>query len=276
MIQIIKNTTTAFAFVTVIFMHIYFVLILLAKPALATEVEVKQPAAKAATTVTETKAVVEGEDEINIKLDLKNGLTVKGLADVVQKLEALDKKKKGSFKIDENGVQITGMTDDETETGDKDESVTPYPVRMARGLISQLAEIIVPSLFFICVFGFAGYMVYAKNRTRREYLETIRTLAQSGQPIPPDLLTSMNSKSSMGKVLAPDRDKYDANAIQGIKYIFLGIGFCGFMILISEGHVAYAIGFLFIVIGAFHIYTSQLIQKQKTTDVAATTTTENK
>lgn len=274
MIQLIKNFTTAFAFVTMIFMHIYFVLLLMAKPALATEAEVNAPSAKS--TVTESKAEVQSDDEINIKLDLKNGLTVKGLTDVVKKLEALDKKNSNSqVQIDSSGFKMSVDEDSEAAGEDGETRSGPSTARVVRGVIGQLAEIIVPSLFFICVFGFAGYMVYAKNRTRREYLETIRALAQSGQPIPPELINSMNTKMSGGKLLAPDRHKYDANAIQGIKYIFLGIGFCGFMILVSEGHAAYAIGFLFIVIGAFHIYTSQLIQKQKVNDVVPTTP-ENK
>lgn len=276
MIQMLKNTTTAFAFVTMIFMQIYFVLLLLAKPALATETEVNQPSAKAATTVTETKAAVEGEDEINIKLDLKNGLTVKGLTDVVKKLEALDQKNNGSsIQIDQSGLKFTTEGED-VEGADSKKWKRRSSPSFEVGVLKAVEDIVVPVVLFLSMFGFGAYLVYSKARTRREYLETIKALAQSGQPIPPELLQSLNAKMDGGKRWTSDLAKHDANSVQGIKYVFLGIGFCGFFLLMNAGQFAFAMGFLFVVIGAFHIYTSQLIQKQKTNDVAATTTTENK
>ncbi|MBY0384070.1 hypothetical protein K2X05_02835 [bacterium] len=246
MTQIIKNITTFVAFAAVIFMHIYFVLILMAKPALAEEKEEK--------TVT-----IEKEEAKSYQFDI-NGT-------------------KGTVKVNKNGITIS--SDDE-----EGEEVTAKAVgargnlridtnpMMAAGVSKMVSDaMVVPVVLFLCVFGFAAFTVYSKSRTRREYLETIKALAQSGQPIPQELMNSMNATVNGGKSLAPDRMKYDANAVQGIKYIFWGIGFCGFMMLISEGHVAYAIGFLFIVMGAFHIYTSQMIQKQKNTDTVASTST---
>lgn len=255
MTQLIKNISTFVAFAAVIFMHIYFVLILMAKPALAEE--------KVQKTITiekqESSAKVSEEEAKSYQFDI-NGT-------------------KGTVKVNANGITISSDDEEGEEVTAKavgargNLRINTNPIlaeTVSRGISSAM---LVPITLFLCVFGFAAYSVYAKSRTRREYLETIKALAQSGQPIPQELMNAMNTTVNGGKLLAPDRMKYDANAVQGIKYIFWGVGFCGFMMLISEGHVAYAIGFLFIVMGAFHIYTSQMIQKQKTTDTVATSST---
>ena len=242
MTQLIKNISTFVAFVAVIFMHIYFVLILMAKPALAEEQNEK---------TAEKTVTIEKEEAKSYQFDI-NGT-------------------KGTVKVNQNGITIS--SDDEEGEAKDNLRINANPMLAAtvsRGISSAM---LVPITLVLCVCGFAAYSVYAKSRTRREYLETIKALAQSGQPIPQELMNSMNMTVNGGKFSAPDRLKYDANAIQGIKYIFYGVGFCGFIMILDAGHFALAMGFLFVVMGAYHLYTSQMIQKQKTADTVATPST---
>ena len=58
-----------------------------------------------------------------------------------------------------------------------------------------LESVLVPIVLFLCAFGFGAYVIYAKHRTRREYLETIKTLVQNGQPVPPELLSGLGSNA---------------------------------------------------------------------------------
>lgn len=248
--QMIKNVTTFLAFTAVLCMHIYFVLLLIAKPALAEETKETVTIEAQVEETANKKAAITDEDK-NFDFNL-NGT-------------------QGTVKVSEKGITITSNGDGKTV----EKTVMNYP-SMVQSSLNAIEDIVVPIVLFLCAFGFAGYTVYAKSRTRREYLETIKALAQSGQPISQELLNTMNATVNGGKLLNSTATKYDANAVQGIKYIFLGVGFCGFMMLISDGHVAAAVGFLFIVMGAFHIYTSQMIQKQKPNEAVATSTPEIK
>jgi predicted membrane protein len=260
MTQMIKNVTAFMGFGFVAFMHLYFVLILLAKPALAEE--------KAQKVVVETTAAVEDSEEE--KMVLKN------VASKQFKFKINDEE--GSIRIDKNGIQISKVESGDGENGDDVATVVSSfkNLNKTNEWADILEDVLVPIVLFLSAFGFAGYYVYAKSRTRRDYLDTIKALAQSGQPIPPELLANMNATVGGGKTPSAGQTPYDANTMQGVKYIFWGIGIAGMMTLISNGNIAYAIGFLFIMMGAFHIYTSQMMQKQKATDTTAATTSEIK
>ncbi len=275
MTQIIKNVSAFMGFGFVAFMHVYFVLLLLAKPALAEE--------KTQKVVVETSATKTNSNPP------ANTLNMNGADEERSTLKTLGSKKfnfkindeKGTIKIDKNGIQISQVDSDESEDAETGDDVATV-VSSFKNLnkTSQWADILedvlVPIVLFLSAFGFAGYVVYAKSRTRRDYLETIKALAQSGQPIPPELLSNMNSTVGGAKPPFAGPMTYDANAMQGAKYIFWGIGIAGMMTLISNGNIAFAIGFLFIMMGAFHMYTSHMMQKQKATDTPAATTPELK
>ena len=262
--SLIKNIATGVVFLSMALMHVYFVLLLLAKPALAAQMA--SPAQQEVDVV--EKTVEASDSDINIKMDLKDGITVKGLKGALKQLKHMDaNSENGKVEITEDGIKFTKSTE-----GDNSDTVSISTPHMASTISDILEDVVVPVVLFLCIFGFAAYAVHAKQRTRREYLETIKALAQSGQPIPPELMNSMNAGIGSGKLLAPGKGNYDSNALQGVRYIFYGIGISGMMILLSKGEIAYAIGFFFIVMGAFHIYTSQLEQKQKPIETPATPT----
>ena len=281
MTQMIKNVTAFMGFGFVAFMHVYFVLLLLAKPALAEEkvqkVVVETTAADASSVPTpptppspptaRDSAVEDADDD---KMVLKN------MGSKQFKFKINDEK--GMIKIDKNGIQISEVKSDEDEDGDDVATVVSSfkNLNKTSEWADVLEDVLVPIVLFLSAFGFAGYYVYAKSRTRRDYLDTIKALAQSGQPIPPELLANMNATVGSSKIPSAGQTPYDANTMQGVKYIFWGIGIAGMMTLISNGNIAYAIGFLFIMMGAFHIYTSQMMQKHKATDTTAATTNETK
>lgn len=258
--QLLKNISATIAFGTVAFMHVYFVLLLLAKPALAENQN-----------TTKTETVEKKQPTLDEDATKEFQFNMNGA--------------KGTVKLNKNGIQITSDETDDKSVDDEDDDsenikiskkMISVPV-MAAGVMEDLEDIVVPVVLFLSAFGFAAYVVYAKSRTRREYLETVRALAQSGQPIPPELLSNMNATINGGKMWNPAKTTYDANAAQGIKYIFWGVGFAGFMMCLNRGSFAMAIGFLFIVMGAYHIYISQMMQKQKLTETVATPPpTENK
>ncbi len=257
MTQVFKNVSLAATFGFVFCMHVFFVLLLMAKPVLAEETEQEVTQVESTT----TESVDKNAEKTQLK-EKEFNFSING--------------EKGTIKVGKNGVQISHEESEDGEDGFAGVVSNIEKLNKASVWSDVLEDVLVPIVLFLCVFGFAGYAVYSKSRTRREYLETIKAFAQSGQPIPPELLNNMNAAVGGGKILAPGKTQYDANAIRGVKYIFFGIGFAGMMMLISEGHIGYAIGFLFITMGAFHIYTSQAMQKQKTTDTVATPTPDIK
>lgn len=281
MTQMIKNVTAFMGFGFVAFMHVYFVLLLLAKPALAEEkvqkVVVETTAADASAVPThptppspptDRDSAAATESKVNDNVVDDNEFTFK-IND-----------KKGTVRIDKSGIQISNFKKGNDEDEASDDLAAVVSSLGKHGAFNKwsmiLQNVLVPIVLFLSAFGFAGYFVYAKSRTRRDYLETIKALAQSGQPIPPELLANMNATVGGGKTPLAGQTPYDANTMQGVKYIFWGIGIAGMMTLISNGNIAYAIGFLFIMMGAFHIYTSQMMQKQKATDTTAATPIEIK
>jgi hypothetical protein len=280
MTQIIKNVTAFMGFGFVAFMHVYFVLLLFVKPALAEEktqkVVVETTAVGASSTASATPSPTAASDSADVIKESKVNDNVVDDNEFTFKIND----KKGTVRIDKSGIQISNFkkgTDEDEASDDVATVVSSFKnLNKTNEWAYVLEDVLVPIVLFLSAFGFAGYYVYAKSRTRRDYLDTIKALAQSGQPIPPELLANMNATVGGGKTSSAGQTPYDANTLQGVKYIFWGIGFAGMMTLISNGNIAYAIGFLFIMMGAFHIYTSQMMQKQKATDTTAATTSEIK
>lgn len=258
--QILEKLVASLSVLIVFCMHVYFVMLLGTKPALAAETEkastvkVEMIDANGKTKTNDIKiqaadqtddsadgaattAVTEDDTKgLNIRINKDEGITITGSEKLVEKLKDLEKSIEE--KVNERETVIAA--------GDS--------------FGKTLENVLVPIMIFLISFGFAGYVVYAKQRTRKEYLETIRTLAQNNQPIPPELLASLNTSSDMGF----NRNKWnnDPNSIQGVKYLFIGLGIAGFMILIDDYSVAAALGYMFAVIGGYHIVKSNLLQKK--------------
>lgn len=252
--QVINKIMASLSIMMVFCMHVYFVMLLGVKPAMAADTDKKDTVVKVGMIGAETKATGDGavvaapapaEDDkqaekgISIKINDEDGITISGSESLVKQLKNLEKKIED--KIDNHDV-----------------------VESANYSIGKTLEnVLVPIMIFLISFGFAGYTVYAKQKTRKEYLETIRTLAQNNQPIPQELLNNLNSSSNdIFNTSKWNKNYADPHSIQGIKYLFIGLGIAGFMFLLDDYGVPAALGFLFLVIGGFHIVKSQLLQKQ--------------
>lgn len=268
--QVFEKIMASLSFLLVFCLHVYFALLVGTKPALAADTDgakettiklgvggTDKPALKneiiikdkagesaevAVTTVTEEAAATEADDEegdasgLSIKINGQNGITIKGSEKLVEKLQKLEEKIEA--KIEEREEVI------ESSIG------------------KTLENVLVPIMIFFISFGFAGYVVYSKQRTRKEYLETIRTLAQNNQPIPQELLTNLNASSAMDFNNKIKNMNYgDPSAIHGIKYLFIGVGIAGFMLLM-DWSAPVAFGFMFLIIGGYHMMKSHLLQKQ--------------
>lgn len=274
--QILNKLLATVSFMMVFCLHVYFVLLVGTKPALAAQTDQQGSVVKVGLMGAESKTIAKKEiketatseeqagasalandddgDEttgkgINIKINGEDGITISGSESLVKQLKDLEK-------------TIEAKVNDR-------ETLESASYSFGR----TLENILVPVMIVLITFGFAGYVVYSKQKTRKEYLETIRTLAQNNQPIPQELLHNLNS-NDFGLEKSGWNGKYsDASSVQGIKYLFIGLGVAGFMILLDRMGPSTAIGFIFITIGVFHILKSQLIQKQIETKKAQTVAT---
>lgn len=237
-------------------MHVYLGVILGAKPALAAEtaaavaihqvetssdqkgkVASKNPEAQvddAEVSVSET--TLGDEEGVSIKINGKDGISITGSQKLVDKLQSLEQ------KIEERLEQ--------TEAYQRPDTV----------VYKTLENVLVPIVFFLVVFGFAGYVIYSKHKTRRELLETIRMMAQNGQTIPPEMLGQLHNTPSQWNINSVNYS--NPSAAQGLKYIFIGIGVVGFLVLMDVGFTGSALGFIFLVMGSYYLTKSHLLQKQ--------------
>lgn len=233
MIRVFKKIAASFSFLLVFCFHIYFALLLGAKPAFAQAQDSTAPVAA-------VEDVDDSSSELDIKINATDGIVIKGSEKLIKKLQKLEEKLEA--KIDEH------------ELADEPKG--------AASIGKTLENVLVPIMIFLFSFGFAGYVVYSKQKTRREYMETIRTLAQNGQSIPPELMSTLTTNGLSGRDMFKNVNYADPGAVHGLKYLFIGFGIAGFLLLLDGGHVGAALGFLFIVIGAFHMTKSHLAQKR--------------
>lgn len=273
--DLIKKFMAGVSFTLVFCLHIYFALLVGTKPALAAE----------EATNTSTVKVESSGGAFKIKVaDKNNTETVTENADENSEESAVaagagdeadsgDEDSKFSLNIDgKNGIVINGKGAEklvaklkklEDKFDDKMSDREVVAGMMGNTLGKTLEIVLVPIMIFLITFGFAGYVVYSRQKTRRDTLDTIRALAQNNQPIPPELLANLQPKNSdvLGTKWNPAYG--DVNSLQGIKYVFIGIGVVGCMVLLDRGHVGGALGMIFIAVGAYHIVKAQLIQKAK-------------
>ncbi|MCC6138146.1 MAG: hypothetical protein IT287_05910 [Bdellovibrionaceae bacterium] len=260
--KVLEQLVASLSFLLVFCLHVYFVLLVGTKPAFAAEAEVAKEAvikagvfgaekpvikkeivikdaagnAVVETTTEEVSADDEDDGGISIKINGQDGIAIKGSEKLLEKLQKFEDKIEA--KLDEREDVV------ESSIG------------------KTLENVLVPIMIFLISFGFAGYVVYSKQRTRKEYLETIRALAQNNQPIPQELLANLNSSSSMDFNNKIKNMNYgDPGAVHGMKYLFIGGGIVAFMLLV-ELSVPAAFGSIFLTIGGYHMFKSHLLQKQ--------------
>ncbi|MCB9073791.1 MAG: hypothetical protein H6623_09225 [Bdellovibrionaceae bacterium] len=245
--RLLENTIASLSFIFVFFLHIYFALIMTCKPALAqserttslnnsTTTEQMKDDEKSQEESAENVTDDDDDEEVQIRVNLKDGVSIKGGKKIIAELKDLER------KIDKKNK---GYTEIDVSTG------------------AMLVNSLVPISFFLTVFGFAAYTIHTRSKTRREYLETIKILAKDGKPIPPELLAGLNQQGSFLKNNWNSFDHNNPGSLQGLKYIFVGIGLLGTLVLLDKGYTAAGFSFMFIVWGAYHIVKSQNFQKKE-------------
>lgn len=276
--QVLEKIVASLSVLMVFCLHVYFVMLLGTKPALAQDTEqtstVKVGMLNAETSDAPKKkdtivkiGVVDTQGKPIVKKEIKIENIDENSEEAATAASAEDSDDKGlNIRINEkDGIVISGSEKLVERLKDLEKTIDAKVndraiVAAANNSIGKTLEnILVPITIFLIAFGFAGYVVYAKQRTRKEYLETIRALAQNNQPIPPELLANLNASNDMG--FGKNKWNNDPNSIQGVKYLFVGLGIAGFMIIVDDYSFPAALGYVFAVIGAFHIVKSNLLQK---------------
>jgi len=247
--QFIRKALACTTFTVVFFLHIYFALLLTTRQALAQEgtpepaqIE-KVDAAKPAPPKPPAPPKINLDEDINIKLDMKDGLTIKGIDKVIEKAKELEKYE------DEHGE----MGDDE----DAHEHVRREKHVRIEHQGQDWEDILVPIGFFAMIMGIVYLVISSKNKARREYLETIRLMVEKGQPIPEDLMKSVTKRAH-----GFDTEQYHSHLIKGLKPIFWGIGVLVFFISTSISGPLF-LATIPMVVGAYFVTKSYLIEKEK-------------
>lgn len=209
------------------------------------------------------------DTEINIKIDPKEGLSVKGMDKMIEKLEALDRRHRGDeadeddgdqdVNIDENGVHIRKRV--HVHGDDEEESAAHLEYRKAKEKADTLVEIVVPAIVFGTIFGIIGLFMFFRYKARRESLETVRMFLEKGQPIPAELMDSL--KTGSAKSSGGEWDGYQSHVLKGLKPIFWGLGIALFFICAHFDVAEWMFGLIFVLIGGYHVTKSYLIQKEK-------------
>lgn len=278
MTSILEKFVAAVSFLLVFTLHVYFALLVGMKPALAADSETssvgltvvpsdtkvdknKVKKALAAQEKKDEESPSESEDDqgLNIKINATDGISIQGSQKLLEKLKKMEEKieAKVESKMDE-------LEDSNDDNGNHDLPMSSMGM--------TLVSVLVPISLFLCAFGFAAFVVYSKQKTRREYLETIRTLASSGQAIPSELLSHIHSNGAGSNSPIGNMNYSDPSAIHGFKYLFIGLGVAGFFFLADEASFLVAVGYVFLVIGGFHLLKSHLLQKQVSAQTPATET----
>lgn len=292
--RVLNSLAAGITFITVFFLHIYFALLVFTKPALAqttTEpVAAEASAGKAEKVPAPPKNLVvpkppkappkppappeiEESTDINVKFDMKNGVEIKGLDKVIEKLERLEKLEKLG-KLSGSTVNVEEVVEDAVQSAldhneDRREERRERR-RERRGYDGPGVAILVPLGFFALIFAVVFLYLNHRQRSRREYLETVRLLVEKGQPIPPDLMQNLNPHKAADSV--EWNNLYQSHLIKGLKPIFWGVGIMMFFVFNSYNVTEWFFGFVCILVGAYYIVRSHLIQKEQKNKAAQQST----
>jgi Domain of unknown function (DUF6249) len=139
--------------------------------------------------------------------------------------------------INPNGIYVGGGQ------GSMASSSGPNDIEALLGLVAILSP-------FICIMVVCALIFESRRRRNKMLHETIRAMIEKGVPIPPELLTSPGP-------LRRRREKSDLRS--GL--VMLAIGF-GVMVMFSAMHShAWALGFIFVLIGGALLITWKLEKK---------------
>jgi hypothetical protein len=84
------------------------------------------------------------------------------------------------------------------------------------------AAVLVPLIFWIFVGAIIIVPQVLKSQERARMHETLRLAYEKGQPVPPELITALQSRASADSLPTPERDLRRA-----VILIAVGLGFCG-------------------------------------------------
>jgi hypothetical protein len=118
------------------------------------------------------------------------------------------------------------------------------------------AEVVAPIFITGLVFGFSFLIVatslYAGHRRAQLRHETIRTALEKGMPVPRELLDAPRASD-------PQRDLK-----RGILLVALGIGLATFLGVHEPGDSSWAVGFIFVLLGAGFLLSWRLSRRTGT------------
>ena len=88
--------------------------------------------------------------------------------------------------------------------------------------MEHLTGLVATVLFWVVVAAIILVPIYLKYLDRQRMHETLRIAFEKGQPVPPELITAMQSNIAPRRPSTPESDLRRA-----VVFIALGLGFCG-------------------------------------------------
>lgn len=85
-------------------------------------------------------------------------------------------------------------------------------------------EILVPIAFFAMVAAIVLVPRWLRSRDRQRLLDTMRVAYERGQPVPPDLVDSLQFDERSAKPSSPDRDLRSGIILVGVALAFITLG----------------------------------------------------
>ena len=211
--------------------------------------------------------------KFSIRIDDEKGIEIEGLTSLKEKLESI-KSLKGLERLEsleslekeisklESLEDLKKMDITINDNGEK------RSVGNLDGLISKVKRysvgmVLIALAPFLLIFAMMFMFFYFRHRSRESSLATLRLLIEKGQPITPEMISSLNVK--VPGVVEGQADH--SHLIKGLKPIFWGIGITLVIALDNWDMDSWSIGAILIVIGLYHITKSYLLKNHKV-DVA--------
>ena len=86
-------------------------------------------------------------------------------------------------------------------------------------------EILIPISFFAMIAAIVVLPRYFRERTRQRQMETLQTAYEKGQPVPPELIASLNAQvSSVDRPLFSPADRAERDLRGGVMLIAAALG----------------------------------------------------
>lgn len=218
-------------------------------------------------------------ENLQIRIDDKKGIEIKGLDHLKEKLKKLEslkaiKVKDDSVKVDLSELEkdMEGLEKDLENLGQEMEnleiqwdganpSVTkkrgkPFNFQYKTHL--DFATTVISIMPFIMIILLVALILYFRHRNRREALETLRTMVEKGQSVTPEVLSALGMNQKQNLVTGTQN-----HWLSGLKPLFWGFGVLVFFVFNSLDIAEYFIGLIPILIGAYLITRSYLMDKHQ-------------